>query len=538
MQFGRDIDSLGSSLRQLTQIANGLRPENSGQRGDDDIAAGVVSTLSEITGDFKQTLLDCDVLLKDNSRFRRSAANFVDNVVWHTATERDVNNLMKRLRFHMIKVNFIAKPFEIQLLSGIRHDLQQLRMDVAALSSHPQVSYFHVPEELSGRFRKALAGKNPALSQARDSLPLKEGFDALVYHFDRSTVNIEPSPGLGQEDLEKKYLNLVKSIWIIDRLKQSTDFLSLGPGSLWAKCMRELEDKVKDQFLRFQQDDLLQPPLDALTQLSDNCFSIWVDEEPSPRPAALTEHRPFEEKILELPLQSLYSTNPSTLTVFRKSDTALRLVSATKDDQNDHFLLQESMDVNMVQTGLVPVFAASQETSTVSNNVLLCNQGQDTKFYNLRDPADIARFQRALTGYRVSHDMSNISWHIEFNRISKLGISGKARLQLWHLKPLPKIQPPQDTEPAERSSSSSGSLPHSPADSLNLRRFWTSGTTLPASSVVSPVNGFPETGIALTRPEPPVLVIFTMLGDKYTFLHLQCMLDGYRALRFCSYLLT
>ena len=497
----------------------------------DDVTAGLVNTLSEVIGDFKQTLRDCDSLLKDKSKFKCSPANFVDNVAWHATTEREVNSLGRRLQFHMTKVNFITKPLEIQLLSGISRQHRQLSKEVAALSARincvpntaTQEGCFHVPEELSDRFRKALAAKDVDLFQVRDGLSLKEGFDALVYHFARSTENFQPGPGLGQEVPEEQYLNLVKSRWIIDRLKENAHFLSPDPKSLWAECIMELEDKVRNQFVRFQQDDLLQPPLDALLGLPDKSFSIWFDEE-LPRPAAIIEPRPSDEKILELPLQGPHSTYRSTLTVFRKSDTTLRLVSATEDDQNDSFLLLDSMDVNMNQTGLVPVFAASQDTSTVNSNVLLCNQGQDAKCYSFRDPAEIVHFQRALTGYRVSHDMSNISWHIEFDQFNKSGESGKARLQLWHLKSLPKIHQPQDTEGAERSSSSSVHTPHSPVDSLDLRRFWTSGTMLP-TSIASPVNGSQGAGIALTSPEPPVLIIFTMCGDKYAFLHLKCMLD-------------
>ena len=538
-QFGKDIESLASGLDRLNLIitnANDQRPARPWQN-DDDATAGVVNTLSKITGDFKQTLQDCDVLLKDNSKFKRSAANFVDNVVWHASTERDVDSLRKRLRFHMMKINFIAKPFEIQLLSGISRELQQLRREVAAvravldwdpartsrpINSHPQESYLHVPRELSDRFGKALAAKDPDLSQVRDGLPLKQGFDAVVYHFSRSTVNFKPSV-LGQDVPEEQYLNLLKSKWIIERLQENTRLGSPDPEPLWAEYMRELEDELRTQFLRFQQEDLLQPPLDALIRLPDKCFSIWDDEESSPPPAALTEHRPSDEKILELPLQSLHSTHRSTLTIFRKSDSNFRLVSATRDDQNNNFLQEESMDVNMIQTGLVPVFAASQDTSTVNTNVLLCNQGQDTKFFNLRDRADVDQFQRALTGFRVSHDMSNVSWHIEFNRFSKSGISGKARLQLWHLKPLSKVHEPQGNERLERRKSFNDQTPHSPVGSHKLRRFWTSGTALPASSIASLVNGSRGAGIALTSPEPPVLVIFTKCGDKYAFLHLRCM---------------
>ena len=504
---------------------------NPDKRYNYDVPAGIANTLPEIIGDFQQTLRDCDSLLKNKSKFKRSPANLVDNVAWHAKTESEVNSLVKRLQFHMMKVNFIIKPLEIQLLSGISRQQQQFSKELAALRAQmnlpntlTQEGCFHVPEELSDRFQKALAADNLDSSQARDGLPLKEGFDALVYHFARSTENFQPSSGLGQEVPEEQYLNLIKAKWIIDRIKENDHLLSPGPKSLWTECIMELDDKVRGQFVRFQQNDLSPPPLDALIRLPDKSFSIWFGEEPPPRPSALIERQPSDEKVLELPLQGAHGTYQSTLTVFRKSDTTLRLVSAT-EDQNDNFLLLDRMDVNMNQTGLVPVFAASQDTSTVNSNVLLCNQGQNAKCYSLREPADVVRFQRALTGYRVSHDMSNISWHIEFDRFGKPGESGKARLQLWQLKPLPKIREPKDTESAERSSSSSGHTPRSPTDSLKLRRFWTSGTTLPATSIASPVNGSHGAGIALTSPEPPILIIFTMRGDRYTFLHLKCMLN-------------
>ena len=520
-------------------------------RFEEDVTA--VNTLSEIVGDFKQTLRDCDSLLKDKSKYKSSPANLVDNVVWHASTERDVNSLTKRLQFHMTKVNLITKPLELQLLSSIHHEQQQINKEMAAIkgaltSNHPRISYpinshspessFHIPEELSDRFVEALAVKDLEFFQVRDDLPLKEGFDALAYHFARSTENFEPSPGLGQEVPEEQYLNLVKSRWIIDRLKENPHFLSPDPKSLWAKYIVELEDKVTAQFLRFQQGGLVQPPVDALTRLPDNSFSVWFDEEPSPCLAAVTENGPSDEMILELPLQVAHSRYRSTLTVYRKTDTTLRLISTIKDDQNGNFLVQDSIDINMNYTSLVPAYAASQDGPMVNNNVLLCNQGQDTKCYRLRDPANTADFQRALTGYRVSHEMSNISWHIEFDQFSKSGESGKARLQLWHLKPLPKIQQDQETETVECSSSSSGQTPHSPVDSLNLRRFWTSGTTLPPSSIVTPVNGSRGAGIALTSPEPPILIIFTMHRDRNAFLHLRCMLNEHGVIRVCSALLT
>ena len=547
MQFGREINSLGVSLKQLEKIfvnAEDQRPKKPWHHDDADrVTATALTTLSEVTGDFKRTLRDCEILLSDNSKFQRSNANFVDNVAWHSSTEGDVNTLRQRVHFHMTKVNLIAKPFELQLLLGIRRELQQLRKDVAALRgvliqataqsrdpANPKSRdrRFLVPADLASRFTNALAASKPESFQIQDHLPLKEGFDALVFHFASSTVNFKSSPGPGQNvPDELQYVNLVKSSWIMERLKESIYFQSAGSESLWADYIRELEDEITNQLIRFDTGELEQPSLDVIVRLPDCCFAIWVDEGPLPRPAALAEQRPFEEKILELALPSLYGNRQSTLTVFRKSDIALRLVSTTKDEQNKDFHSEESMDVNMNSTRLVPAFAASQDTSTIDNSVLLCNsQGEETKWHHLQDLSDVAKFQRALTGFRVSHDMSNISWHMEFNRFSKTGISGKARLQFWHLKPLPKISPPGDITTSAGSGSSTGTSPQSPSGSANLRRFWTSGTIqLPGSSIASPVSGSRGDGIALTRPELPVLVIFTMCDRKYTFFHIQSMFN-------------
>lgn len=525
-----------------------------------------MNTLLEISGDFLRTLQDCERLLSDKSKFSRSASGFIDNVAWHSSTERDVNNLRDRVCFHMVKLNFVAKPFEIQLLLGIRRQLQQLSRQVADLRAlldwdptqqrhvirpHAHETYFSVPEPLSDRFRKGMVSKDLELTQVRDDLPLKEGFDALVYHFAKSTVNFNPNPGLGQDVPAEQYLNLVKSRWILERLEESTYFVTLNPDSLYIGYLRELEDQVRDQLVRFQQSNLDPPSLDELSRLPDNCYSILVDADSRPSPAAQTEHRPFEEKILELEIQNGYSTHPSTLTIFRKSETALRLVQATKHDQNEGFHQEESTNVDMVHTGLVPIFAASEDNSIDKSNLLLCNAGQDTS-YNLRGPGDVAQFQRALTGFRVSLDMSHIALHVELTGLNKSSISGQARLQFWHLKPLARIQQSEDFEPSEGDSASSDPTPNSPEGSPKLRRFWTSSTTqLPGSSIVSLVNGSRGNGIALTCPEVPVLIIFTKCERKYAFLHLQCTLiddqaiqsHGARSLkqagrRACSCLLT
>ena len=490
--------------------------------------------LPEVAGDFKKTLAECDALLKDHSKFKYSQANFVENVIWWSSIEGDVEALKERVRFHMMKLTFVAKPFEIQLLLGIRHELQMLRRDVDEIrsilvhglqnrdaSSSAYLQSLQVPQKLATRFIKALQVDRPSSLQDHANLPLKEGFDALVYHFANSTIEFNPRPELGERAPdEAQYLNLVKARWIAQMLKQSVHFQAAGPESLWADYLKELEDDIRGQFRRFDAGQLVAPSLDRISLLQDSCFSIWVVEAPPVRPPDLAEQRPLEEKILDLALPGTFGSRQSALSIFRKSDSKLRLVTTTKDEQNQYFHQEEGTSVNMESDRLIPTYANPNEASTATNNVMLCNnQGQDPMWYSLKSPDDVLLFQRALTGFRVSHQIPSISWSIEGS--SKSSKSGRGRLQFWHLKPFQTIGPDGERVLADSSSVSTRS-PRSPSLGHSMTRQSTGmsvATTLfGGGSAKSTVNGPRGDGTALIRAEVPRVVIFTLCDGMYTFL--------------------
>ena len=520
-----------------------------------------LGTLLEITGDFKQTLLDCDDLLSYILKLRSAAS-----VKLHISTER-VAKLGQRVNLHLTKLNFIAKPFELQLLLGIRRELQQAKNDVAALkgllipdtaqsihtTSHKSHGgRFPIPPGVAKHFERALASKSDSV-HVQDHLPLKEGFDALVFQLASSTVKFKPSPGPGQNIPEEtQFVNLLKSAWIMEKLKGSDYLQSAGPESLWADYTRELENQISDQLSRFDSGELEPPKHHVILGLSNDCFSVWVPEEPMPRPAVLPEQRPPEEKILELALAGPYESRRSILTVFRKSDVAFRLVSTTKDEQNKDFHREESLDVNMDSTRFIPAFATSHDGDPRNNKVLLCNsRGQGLEWYHFQDSSAVAEFQRALTGYRVSHDMSNISWNMNYRK----GMFGKARLQFWHLKPLKNLASPVDGTNMAGSGFSVGANPQSvdgttlvgSDSSVRVGPQSVDGTTLvgsdssvrlglqsptsntlqlSGSTIAAAMTGSRKDGLDVTGPEPPVLVIFTKCESKYTIFHIRSTFDG------------
>ena len=116
----------------MTKHARDQRPKRRWGLKDDECRADL-HALIEVTGDFSKTLEECQTLLGNSSKFRRNAANFIDNVLWHTSTESEVNNLRERVHLHITKLFFVIKPFEIQLLLGIQSELRKLRLDVLGL---------------------------------------------------------------------------------------------------------------------------------------------------------------------------------------------------------------------------------------------------------------------------------------------------------------------------------------------------------------------------------------------------------------------
>ena len=467
-QFRQDIKSLGDSLGQLENIIN-----NANNQASHPHHFGVaLQVLPDVTGDFHQTLNDCEKLLRDHAGLQRGRSNCLENFRWWTSAERDVYSLRERVKFHVTKVAFIAKPFETQLLLGIGRDVQQIRRDLAHLtgivtngvgqtrnaSDPPFLDSVTLPDHILTRFTVAFNVNRPACFEEKSDWPLKEGFDALVFHFSKSTSEFNSRPELGQNIPEgPQYLNLLKCIWIMERLKSSSYFTNAGTDSLWADYMRGLEDEIRIEFRRFEHRQLIAPMRDVIRILPDSDYSIWVVQGPPLRPLDMAEQRPLEEKILELSLPQLYASRQSSLTVFRKSDTQFRLVTTTKMAENPMFHHAEGFHVDMNSTRLIPSYAAPNEKSSVTNNIVLCNdKGQSLEWVSLSDYTGIASLQRAFLGYRVHHDMSNLSWCV--NGSEEEGDWGDGRLQLWQPKPLPAILPDHENQSTNRRNASLSTL--------------------------------------------------------------------------------
>ena len=455
MNFRDDIKSLAEALSQLQAIIDNAgkhRPARPWHvRGDAFQAA--LQVLPDVTGNFQKTLEDCEKLLLQHARLRQGQSNFVSNFQWRSSAERDINILRERVRFHVTKVALIAKPFELQLLQGIQRELRLLRRDVEQLTgivtngvghyrNTPDPYYLSkivIVEEVAGRFEAASRVNRPACFTTGADWPVKEGFDALVLHFCKSTVEFNPRPDLGHNVPDgPQYLNLLKALWIRGRLRESHYFQAVSNSSLWADYMNELEDDMRDQFTLFDDCQLVAPAADLIARLPEEYYQIWQFEEPRMRSLEMAEQRPLEHKIMETTLPAPSDTYQSTLTIFRKSDVVFRLATTTKKTDNPFYHDGEGTPVHMNITRLIPAYGAPNNAPSMTFNVALCNsQSQDLEWYVFKDFNDVKNFQRALTGYRIQEDFSTISWCINGSRDTDS--CGGGRLQLWQYKPLPRI---------------------------------------------------------------------------------------------------
>ena len=568
----------------------------------------------QLIGDFYQTLRECDLFLSRHGYLRNGGNNASSNLRWWLSAEGDYSNLTARLKFHITRVEFYTQPREFDSIIRNGSEIQQLRRQVANLerlmiNGPKQTDSLWadiVPEELRARIKSEFQRNSPSWFKEGSDWPFNEAFKALAFHFAAGTVGFSPSQGSVPELLQ--YLNLAKAIWLLEEIKTNHHFQAIVNESIWADRMRQLEDDLRGQIHRFEAGELEKPAIQMLLELPNSYYSISSDDKNDPDPLDAGEAGPLEEKILDIRLLSDATDRESALLVFRENEIDFRLVTSTKQADTLGARYDKDIEVNMDRHRLVPAYRNPFQGTSPRYNLLLYNdRGRKPKEFVFEKSEDIMKLQRALTGYRVHHDMPVARWSI--NDSKKAGESGKGMLQLWQFKPLPPMpatspskfsdansstgrpgspglslcspKPPSATSAAasgqngdpsdffgwnrsplmaemmnmqlsdegHRFTGFSDTTRHgslgSPLDgrpssqrtsvvaksnksSQELRRFSSavSGSTLVSqNSVISPVRGSQSNGVKFQKPELPVLVVMTLCGGRYSFLHLTCKMQ-------------
>lgn len=394
----------------------------------------------QLTGDFYTTLKECDDFLKRH-KYLKSGRNGLSNNVRFMTSERTLDNLTAKLRFHIEKVSFYTKPSEFNAIVRNGSELQQLRAQVEQLKQlllngpgqSQSLAATVLSESLRGRFWSEFQTRPPPWSAGGTNWPLKEAFEALRFHFAASTVSLPPGSEYGDRPTLVQYLNLLKALWIMDEIQQSNHFLVASYDSVWAARMTQCKDDVRGQLHRFEAGDLERPPDYELLQLPDDYFQIGIDEEKATDPLKIEVAGPLEEKILEIKLASDVGNTESALLIFREEEEDFRLVESTTQAGTLVAQYDKETPLNMERNRLIPIYALPLDRPSPRHNLLINDRGKKSKEFTLLCHEDALKVQRALTNFRVHHDMAVARWCINASE------SGSGILQLWQYKPLPPL---------------------------------------------------------------------------------------------------
>lgn len=100
--------------------------------------------------------------------------------------------------------------------------------------------------------------------------------DAFVTYFNESTKDFKPASRIARDKVppDKAYLNLMKCIWLLEKVKDTEEFRNVPEESHWTSYVAELEKLLSDECRRFE-GDLVTP---AQPTLSDEYLKIWRKE--------------------------------------------------------------------------------------------------------------------------------------------------------------------------------------------------------------------------------------------------------------------
>lgn len=377
-----------------------------------------LTSVKEIIGDYQSTLIECRRLLQQNQQFRHGSTP-MSNIEWNLLLQPVVDRLQARVLMHNNKILFLLKPLEIDLLCRIHEDLasridtvyREVRMirlggmvvddpqqGKEELDKHAAPS-LPVPPEYVVRFERASELGNPGLRDSPD-FPLGEGSEALITLFEKATLKFEPGIFLHERSPSpEQYLNLLKCVWILQKLKSNPRLQRADPNSHWPSFINQLELNVSQECWRFtpQCPNQLTPP--SMATLTEDDFAIWpnVTMEDIFSPSHVDQG--MMDELLHTELAST-PANAKTLRVLRAANNRLRIEETATVRTAEGRSRKESriVDLRLKSAKLIPLYATPGRGQT-SHNVILRTESATTQL-TFTNRKDVLKFQQAFTGFR------------------------------------------------------------------------------------------------------------------------------------------
>ncbi|KAH7402309.1 hypothetical protein DE146DRAFT_735536 [Phaeosphaeria sp. MPI-PUGE-AT-0046c] len=541
IEFGDALHRLYSSLNTIEAIIETARTNLGNERINSFGPTSYdLTSLTEIIGNFRLTLEECRDFLNDDTKFCHKDG-FITNILYNINVDPQVMHLTERLNFHNTKIALVLDSFNIHVQTQLRELHKEQHQDIAEhlqelkqllISSrepiveltYPRIERdLEVPLALQTKFaanihvREASNKQSGIPSTPEKGVPVKDGLEAFFYHFNVVSAVTDP---MG-------YLRLMKSIWIMDQIRGSEDWKKIqrtNPGSLYDRCVREMDRRLRVECSRVAANRMPHPQLNMLLQLPDDAFTIW------PKALFVSMTPPVAHLGVLLDVAVLPDLETHTLRIVENIDGTLGVEDTTIESSrssgvfsNDRVV--QKLNIDLRRAYLIPIYSMPSNTAGVQPSLTMKLQSSRDGINGItpefKSMADLFRLQHLITGYRCVKErrmirVKSLARGQDFPHTKKKGVSWSRKpatdlleignVQLWQKTTFERHSSPNanSNDPNRRPSGASSANP-------------SSSVSLSTSSIVSSMSlahtqqislGSSRTAIELKQPEPPRLVLF------------------------------
>jgi hypothetical protein len=313
------------------------------------------------------------------------------------------------------------------LLKDVREGTETAKLPLPALPP--------VPEYLAEKFKAKAVVDRPI-----EPFPLAEGIDAVAFHFEESTRKFRSFAPLILKPEPAQYLNLMKCIWIMEKLKSHPSFDVACQDILWKSYVRELETKIISETERFAtaENPLQAPQAKDILREPEGNFNIWVDFGDADPFPTLTEPDGFEQKIFEASLPNVSHSRKQDIIVFRLSESRIRLVRVVTSTISKHKEV-EGHEIDAEKVHFLPFYAfPNKSDSALSISWRATGSDQRSQALTFSHVSHLHQLQQAITNFGVVHDSIGVTEvrikdSAFMSSIKTIGTNG--RVQIWTHRP-------------------------------------------------------------------------------------------------------
>ncbi|KIY00459.1 uncharacterized protein Z520_04144 [Fonsecaea multimorphosa CBS 102226] len=432
LDFGKDILLLRDGLDAIVhsiEDADRLGPHGTVETPHD------LASFHTIVGDFKETLKRCEKLIQKNSQFSRDGNGFVQNVQWNSGLGKHVEYLRQRVSFHCSKVG----ETKVLMYKDIRRGITTVHEDIIfhleniirKLEIDINGTLLAIPPILDEKFRLSVTRSGSPMP-----FPIEKGVDALALHLGNSTQSFVSQPSLLVRPAVCQYINLMKSVWLVQQLQRNREFEARCLDVLWGAYFRQLQKRVIYECSRFcaPNDPLIAPDDQQILQEADDKFEIWVHFDEVDDFEDLTEPSGMETRIFRATLPDV-SGRAQQISVLRINTSRIRL-ARTLTRGNDRAI--ENYEIDSQRVVLLP-FYSFPEASADAISLGWKAQASDyqSRALTFRRLSDLHRLQEAITNFGIVVDQPGVvSVRIKESALGSLkSIGAGGRAQIWPTAP-------------------------------------------------------------------------------------------------------